>query len=84
MKLIKWLVIGAVYIVMYHGGGLQLIHDGMDLAMPEITKLIEAQLANSAGDAPDAGKAVSLMANNGENWENISRTISNALNPAAK
>lgn len=85
MKLIKWLVIVAVYIGMYHGGGIQLVHDGMKVIGPEVTKLIETQLAASDGNVnSDAGKAASLITNNGSNWENISRTISSALNPSAK
>lgn len=90
MKLIRLLIIGAVYVGIYHLGGLNLIHDAMNLIGPEVSKLIEANLiesevTNSIGNVnPNAGQAFSLITQNGENWENISRTISNVLNPAAK
>lgn len=69
MKLVRLLVVGMMFAVLYNLGGSALRAD--------VTQLISN--AN-----PNAGQAFTLITQTGSNWDNISRTISGALNHTAK
>jgi cytochrome oxidase Cu insertion factor (SCO1/SenC/PrrC family) len=69
MKLVRLLVVGMMFVVLYSLAGPAL--------QAEVPKLIGAV-------NPDAGQAFTLITQTGENWTNISRTISDALNSSAK
>lgn len=69
MKLLRMLVIGMMFVVIHSVSASVLNFD--------VSGLISSV-------NPDAGKAFSLIANQGSNWTNIANTISNALNSSAR
>jgi hypothetical protein len=69
MKLIRLLVIGMMFTVLINMGG------------PALQTNIKQMIGNVN---PNAGQAYTLITETGSNWDNISRTISNALNHPAK
>lgn len=69
MKLIRLLVIGMMFTVLINMGG----------------PALQADIKQLVGNVnPNAGQAYTLITETGSNWENISRTISKALNHSAK
>lgn len=69
MKLFRTLVIGMMFVVIHNVS----------------TTVLQTDISGLIGSVnPDAGKAFSLIANQGSNWTNISNTISNALNHTAR
>lgn len=69
MKLVRLLVIGLMFVTLWNVGG--------PILQADVTKMISN--AN-----PNAGQAFTLITQTGSNWDNISRTISGALNHTAK
>jgi hypothetical protein len=69
MKLVRSLVVGMMFVAIYNVS----------------TLVLQTDVSALIGSVnPDAGKAFSLITQNGSNWTNISHTISNALNPSAR